>query len=106
MGLCNEPNYRTKFEPPADRQVSTRVSFQEFPHTTTGTLMNHIDLEMTLQSFISSEMARPLSWPCAVYPEFVLSVGYSDGFLDLKYRDLGVMSLFSKDEAKPQTETG
>ena len=68
--------------------------------------MSHIDLEMTLQSVISSEMIRPLSWPCTVYPEFVLSVGYSDGFPDWKNGELGVMSLFSKDEAKPQTETG
>lgn len=36
----------------------------------------------------------------------MLSVGYSDGFLDLKYGELGLLSLFSKDEAKPQTERG
>lgn len=51
-------------------------------------------------------MVKTLSWPCAAYPEFVLSVGYSDGFLHRKLRELGVMSLFSKDEVKPQTETG
>lgn len=36
----------------------------------------------------------------------MLSVGYSDGFLDLKCGELGLLSLFSKDEAKPQTERG
>lgn len=66
--------------------------------------MSRIDLEMALQSLISSDMVRPLSWPCAVYPEFVLSIGYSGGYLDLKYGELRVMSLFSKDEAKLQTE--
>lgn len=68
--------------------------------------MSCIDLEMTLQPFISSEIIRSLSWPCTVYPEFVLPVGYYDGFLDLKYGELGVMSLFRKDETKPQTEVG
>lgn len=50
-------------------------------------------------------MVRPLSWPCAVCPEFLLSVGYTDEFLDLKYGELGVVSLFSKNVTKSQTET-
>lgn len=81
------------------------MSFQEF-HRTIGSLTSHIDLKIILQPFTSSEMVKTLSWPCAAYPEFVLSAGYSDGFLHRKLRELGVMSLFSKDEVKPQTETG
>lgn len=44
--------------------------------------------------------------PCAAYPEFALSVGYSDGFLHQKHGELRVTCLFSKDEVKPQAETG
>lgn len=50
-------------------------------------------------------MAIPLSRARALYPEFLLSVGYSDEFLALKYGELGVMSVFSKNVTKSQTET-
>lgn len=77
------------------------MSFQEF-HRTTGILTSHIDLKIVLQPFISSEMVKTVSWPCAAYPEFALSVG----LLHQKHGELGIMSLFSKDQVKPQTETG
>lgn len=85
--------------------VSTRVSFEEF-HKTIATLISPVGLKIILQHFISSGMVKTPFWPRAAYLEFALFVWYSDGFLHQKHRELGVMSLFSKDEVKPQTETG